>query len=230
MFHNTRVPLSYWFLAIWYFTTSEGRFTAKELEEIIGVGSSRTAQNIMRKLKNSMIRLEQKRLYEMTTQDKLQGLVEVGQEFVIIPSHGGVKIAIAVEVDKSKIGRIRMNVVRDKYSSNFNHFIEDNVDFYSMVVFYEKRTGWLKSERYYEGNQATTNYISYVRKIMPKFSRWLSMKERNILSQFPLPDILKGFCIEFNSNKYKVAKTSFYELLHSTVKPLPEQLKNERSS
>jgi hypothetical protein len=48
--HGTRKPITYWFKAMWWFTTRKAGVNAVNLQELLGLGSYHTAWNWLQKL------------------------------------------------------------------------------------------------------------------------------------------------------------------------------------
>ena len=81
------------------------------MQQILGLGSYRTAWTWLHKLRRAMVR---------PGRDKLAGKIEVDETYIGAPGKGGkrgrgsenkVLVAIAVEINDKKIGRIRMAVI-----------------------------------------------------------------------------------------------------------------------
>jgi hypothetical protein len=127
IFHNTRVPIRSWFLAMWLACTQKTGLSAVGLQRTLGLGSYRTAWLILQKLREAMIRLGR---------DQLQKSVEVDETYI-----GGEEkeirgrqlvnkalVVIAVELDGRKTGRVRLRHVSDGSSQNLIGFIADCVE------------------------------------------------------------------------------------------------------
>jgi hypothetical protein len=93
---SSKKPITYWFKAMWWFTTRKSGINAVNLKELLGFGSYGTAWTWLQKLRRCTIRHER---------EKLSGRVEV-DEFVIGGKRSGKRgrgaegktiVAIAVE-------------------------------------------------------------------------------------------------------------------------------------
>lgn len=141
--HRTRKPITYWFKAMWWFTTRKSGVNAVNLKELLGLGSYHTAWTWLQKLRRCTIRKDR---------EKLSGRVEVDEFFV-----GGQKagkrgrgadgktiVYIAVERDLKQdpstleeywqIGRARMQVALDCSSYSLETFINHNIEAGSTVA------------------------------------------------------------------------------------------------
>jgi transposase-like protein len=141
--HRTRKPITYWFKAMWWFTTRKSGVNAVNLKELLGLGSYQTAWTWLQKLRRCTNRKDR---------EKLSGRVEVDEFFV-----GGQKtgkrgrgadgktiVYIAVERDMKQdpstleeywqIGRARMQVALDCSSYSLETFINHNIEAGSIVA------------------------------------------------------------------------------------------------
>lgn len=110
--HATKKPLTYWFKAMWWFTTRKSGVNAVNLKDLLGLGSYQTAWAWLHKLRRCTIR---------KGRERLSGRVEVDEFFIGGQKPGkrgrganGKTIVIAaVEKSGNRIGRIRLQVVPD---------------------------------------------------------------------------------------------------------------------
>ena len=125
--HGTKKPLTYWFKAMWWFTTRKSGVNAVNLKDLLGLGSYQTAWSWLHKLRRCTIR---------QGRDRLSGTVEV-DEFVIGGQKPGKRgrgadgktiVVAAVEKKGKKLGRIRLQVVPDCSGDVLDQFVSTNVD------------------------------------------------------------------------------------------------------
>jgi transposase-like protein len=125
---SSKKPVTYWFKAMWWFTTRRSGVNAVNLKELLGFGSYNTAWHWLQKLRRCTIRKDR---------EKLSGRVEV-DEFVIGGQKSGKRgrgaegktiVAAAVErCDKEKkIGRVRLQVILDYSAYSLETFITENI-------------------------------------------------------------------------------------------------------
>jgi len=130
--HDTKKPITYWFRAMWWFTTRKSGVNAINLQDLLGC-SYVTAWSWLQKLRQCTIRKDR---------EKLSGKVEVDEFFI-----GGQKpgkrgrgaggksiVVAAVERQGRKIGRIRLQVINDCSSESLKTFIDQNIAAGSYVV------------------------------------------------------------------------------------------------
>ena len=109
IFHRSHTPLSTWFAAAWFVTSTKNGTSALALQQQLGFGSYETAWAWMHKLRRAMVRPDR---------DLLGGIVELDETFVGGVSVGKdgagsdkVPVRIAVErVSPTKLGRVRFEV------------------------------------------------------------------------------------------------------------------------
>lgn len=141
--HGTKKPITYWFKAMWWFTTRKSGVNAVNLQELLGLGSYRTAWTWLQKLRRCTIRKDR---------EKLSGRVEV-DEFYVGGEKSGKRgrgaegktiVFVAVERDPVqnpqtlemywRMGRVRMQIGLDCSSFSLETFIDDAVQSGSTVV------------------------------------------------------------------------------------------------
>lgn len=124
--HGTKKPLTFWFKAMWWFTTRKSGVNAINLKDLLGLGSYQTAWLWLHKLRRCTIR---------QGREKLSGDVEV-DEFVIggqkpgkrgRGANGKTIVVAAVEKEEKKLGRIRLQVVPDCSGDTLEQMVMTNV-------------------------------------------------------------------------------------------------------
>lgn len=179
--------------------------TASYLQKELSIGSNRTALHIFHKLKLIMI-------YPVL--EKLQGNVEIITTDILI-ANKKVFVAIAVEVNHQKIGRIRIVPIARGVRTDIVDFIDSCIKSGSTIIhreenisifeLYEDYTKVLKTERY---------NFSCTQRVVNKLNSWL----RNTNNEKSVDSLLDDFCMRFNSLKSKIP---FYVLLKNAVNTEP---------
>jgi hypothetical protein len=114
------VPVTDWFAAVWLVTSQKNGVSALGLQQVLGMGSNRTAWTWMHKLRGAMVRPDR---------DRLDGVVEVDETSVGGRERGKgtagrgtthkAVVAIAVEVLEPKgFGRVRLVRLREVNSES----------------------------------------------------------------------------------------------------------------
>ena len=112
LFADTHLPLRLWFEALWHVTSQKSGASALGLQRVLGLGSYRTAWNLLHKLRRAMVR---------PGRERLQGIVEVDEIFIGGPrpgkrgrgAQGKVLVVVAAQQAAKGIGRIRLTRVAD---------------------------------------------------------------------------------------------------------------------
>src|SRR3989338_8385847 len=123
IFDATRKALRLWFRIMWLVTSQKTGASALNLQRHLGFGRYETVWIWLHKLRRAMVR---------PGRDKLSGEVEVDETYV-----GGVEmgvagrqtekkaiVAIAVETNDGKIGRVRMARVEDVSAKSLTPFVQ----------------------------------------------------------------------------------------------------------
>ena len=222
VFEGTRKPLVLWFRAIWWVTSQKNGASAKGLQGILGFGSYETAWTWLHKLRRAMVR---------PGRDRLTGTIEVDETYI-----GGEKpgkrgrgaegkalVVIAAQEDGKRIGRIRLQRVRDASARSLGPAVKQSVEPGSIV-----RTDDWKG---YNG----LKQLGYVRKIARKDStvgdnllplcnrvaallkRWLVGTHQGAVSHAHLDYYLDEYTFRFNRRTSRHRGKLFYRLLQQAV-------------
>jgi len=113
IFHRSHTPLSTWFAAVWFVTSSKNGVSAKGLQDALGFGSYETAWAWLHKLRRAMVRPDRGLLGEDPSV-----IVELDQSFlggrsVGKPGGSSDKTAITIAVERTaggRLGRVRLQV------------------------------------------------------------------------------------------------------------------------
>lgn len=113
IFHRSHTPLSTWFAAVWFVTSSKNGVSARGLQDALGFGSYETAWAWLHKLRRAMVRPDR----ELLGADP-DVIVELDQSFLGGRSTGkqgasSDKIPITIAVERTaagRLGRVRLEV------------------------------------------------------------------------------------------------------------------------
>jgi transposase-like protein len=131
IFEQTKTGLARWFLAIYLVTASKGGIAAMELQRQMGFGSYQTAWSWLHKIRRAMVVPGRKPLSDRVEADEtLVGGPRPGK-----PGRGAAgktAVAGAVESGRGKargrrLGRLRLQAVRDASASSLVGFLGQNV-------------------------------------------------------------------------------------------------------
>jgi transposase-like protein len=227
IFQDTHKPLSMWFRAMWWVTSQKNGSSALGLQRVLGIGSYKTAWTWLHKLRVAMVR---------PGRDRLKGVVEVDEAFIGGKQSGNkrgrgtdnkVLIAIAVEMDKKKIGRIRLGVIPDASAKSLEEFLQKSVEKGSTVV----TDGW----RGYNGvENIGYKHIIQNRKVFDEgkllphahlvvslLKRWIMGTLQGSLSEQHMNYYLDEYTFRFNRRKSGSRGMLFYRLIEQAVEIKP---------
>lgn len=227
IFQDTHKPLTLWFRAIWYITSQKNGTSALNLQRVLGLGSYETAWTWLHKLRRAMVR---------QGRDKLNGIVEVDEAFIGAPAKGGkrgrsaenkVLVAVAVEVNDKKIGRIRIGIIDSASSENLHNFIEETIEKGSTIVTDGWRgynglseNGYLQEIRKRKTEDEST-LLPHVHTVISLLKRWLLGTLQGSCSKEHIAYYLDEYTFRFNRRKSKSRGMLFYRLLQNAVQLQP---------
>ena len=228
IFHDTKKPLRMWFMAMWYVVNQKNGVSALGLQQVLGLGSYRTAWNWLHKLRRAMVR---------PGRDKLSGVVEVDEIFI-----GGKKsgkpgrsadgktiVLIAAEDTGHGVGRIRLSVIPDASSTSLEAALEQMVEPGTTI----KTDGW----RGYYGLQdkgythikadperpSEEDSTPLAHRISSLLKRWILGTHQGAVNADHLPYYLDEFTFRFNRRTSKSRGKLFCRLVQQALEydPIP---------
>lgn len=223
IFQGTHTPLTLWFRAIWYVVVQKHGTNALNLQRVLGLGSYQTAWTMLHKLRRAMVRPDR---------EKLRGRVEIDEAYIGGVSKTGKRgrgsdgktlIAVAVEVNDKKIGRIRLKPIEEASSIQLLSFIEETIEEGSTII----TDGW----RSYAGLK-TMNYTHEIMNskemnaddLLPHIHTTVSLLKRWILGTFQgswskehLAYYLDEYTFRYNRRKSNSRGLLFLRILENAV-------------
>ena len=227
IFQDSRLPLRFWFRAIWQITSQKNGASALGLQRVLGLGSYQTAWTVLHKLRRAMVR---------PGRDKLSGRVEVDETQVGRPGYKGrgsptkTLIVIAAQEDGKGIGRIRMAQIPDGSAHYLHGFIQSAVAPGSSV----HTDGWkpyqgLASLGYqHEISKLKGQPLSAAIEVLPRIhrvasllKRWLLGTHQGAIAPAHLDYYLDEFTFRFNRRTSASRGKLLYRLLQQAVQVPP---------
>lgn len=231
IFQDTHKPLRAWFHAIWLVTTQKQGASAMTIQQVLGLGSYRTAWAWLHKLRHAMVRPDR---------DLLEGIVEVDEAWVggVEPGVFGrqsttkAQVVIAVEERGRGMGRVRMKRVADGSAGSLEGFVksvvtrgsEVHTDGYSgymnLGMAGYKHRPRVQAGR---GKTAATELLPRVHLVVSLLKRWLLGTHQGAASLDHLDYYLDEFSFRFNRRRSRHRGLLFRRLLENAVRvdPLP---------
>ena len=231
IFHKSTKLLMIWFRAIWWMVAQKNGVSAKGLQKILGLGSYQTVWTWLHKFRRLMV---------LSGRSKLQGIVEVDEVFV-----GGKKsgkrgrgaegkslIAVAVEINGRKTGRMRLAKIPNASSESLNEFIKNNIEKSSKVI----TDGWtgyndlskigytheIQNSLVKDGDE---EILPNVHRIASLLKRWLLGTHQSYLNKNKLEYYLDEYVFRYNRRTSTSRGLLFLRIMEQAVISAPVSYK-----
>jgi len=222
IFQDSRLPLTLWFRAMWHLTSQKNGASALGVQRVLGLGSYQTAWAWLQKLRRAMVRPDR---------DDLAGTVQVDETYI-----GGEKsgksgrgaagkslVLIAAQIEKGRIGRIRLRQVANASGASLLGAVQTMVHLGSIV----QTDGW--------GGYSQLGTHGYVHEVVRKNSdmgenllpachqtasllkRWILGTHQGAVSHEHLAYYLDEFTFRFNRRTSHSRGKLFYRLAQQAV-------------
>ena len=233
VFQATRKPLRLWFRAMWWVSSQKNGASAMGLQQVLGLGSYKTAWTWLHKLRRAMVR---------PGRDRLTGMIEVDETYL-----GGVEegvrgrqtkskalIAVAAQEDGRGIGRIRMRRILDASAVSLMPFVESAIVPGSVV----HTDGWrgylpLQENGYVHRvtllrgkKESPSELMPRVHRVVSLLKRWLLGTHQGAVRHEHLDYYLDEFTFRFNRRKSRSRGKLFYRLVQQAVAVEPAPYKS----
>lgn len=226
IFHGAKKPLTYWFKALWWFSTRKSSVNALALQQALGLGSYHTAWCWLQKFRTCTI---------FPDRALLSGQVEA-DEFYLGGERSGkrgrgaehkCKVAVAVERQGKKLGRLRMQVIDDCSSAQLLPFVQKNI-VPSSTISTDGWKGYNGLETEFDHRRVLTAQAENKESVLPGVHLVISLVKRVILGTFQGrfdPDYLQRYLDEyvfrFNRRTCRVPGKRFWRIIQSAVASPP---------
>jgi len=231
IFHKSTKPLLIWFHAMWWMVAQKDGVSAKGLQKILGLGSYQTAWTWLHKFRRLMV---------LDGRSKLHGIVEVDEVFLGGKTSGkrgrGAEgkslIAVAVEINGRKTGRMRLAKIPNASGEILNEFVENNIEKPATVIT-DAWTGYsgLSNIGYtHEIQNATAKeddeeILPNVHRIASLLKRWLLGTHQSYLNKNKLEYYLDEYVFRYNRRTSISRGLLFRRLMEQAVITVPVSYK-----
>jgi len=228
IFQDTRQPLTMWFRAMWAVTNQKTGVSALGLQRALGLRSYKTAWTWAHKLRRAMVR---------PGRDRLQGAVEVDEAYIggVHPGRRGRQtesqalVAVAVEVDGPRLGRIRLRRIANASAKSLMPFVQEAIEPGSRVhtdgwLGYEplRRHGYKHRITFLEGQSRTpSQLLPRVHRVVSLLKRWLLGTHHGAATHAHLDYYLDEFTFRFNRRRSTARGKLFFRLVEQAVAVAP---------
>lgn len=227
IFHGTKKPLHFWFKALWWFSTRKSGVNAVALQDLLGLGSYRTAWCWLQKLRTCTIFSDRK---------PLGGKIEA-DEFYLGGACSGkrgrgaenkCKVAVAVERQGRKLGRIRLQMITDCSSEQLLPFLKTNTVSGSLI----STDGWkgyngLEKEGF-SHHKVLSSHAENKESVLPGVHLVISLVKRVILGTFQgrfdapyLQRYLDEYVFRFNRRTSRSVGKKFWQIMQQAAQSSP---------
>ena len=228
IFQDTRTPLSTWFRTMWWVTNQKTGVSALGLQRALGLRSYKTAWTWLHKLRRAMVR---------PGRDRLTGQVEVDETYL-----GGVHrgrrgrqtqtkalVAVAVQVEGPRLGRIRLRRLPDASAASLMGFVQETIEPRSLV----HTDGWqgyvpLRRHGYrhrvtflHDQAEPPSQLMPHVHQVVSLLKRWLLGTHHGAVTHAHLDDYLDEFTFRFTRRRSRSRGKLFFRLAQQAVSVHP---------
>jgi transposase-like protein len=209
---------------MWWVTSQKTGVSALGLQRVLGLRSYKTAWTWLHKLRRAMVR---------PGRDRLTGWVEVDETYVggVHPGRRGRQtdtkalVAIAVEIEGKRLGRIRLRRVPDASGASLTGFVDEAIDPGSHVhtdgwLGYEplRRKGYHHRVTHLQGQAKTPSQLMpHVHQVVSLLKRWLLGTHHGAVTHEHLDYYLDEFTFRFNRRRSRSRGKLFYRLAQQAV-------------
>ncbi len=227
IFQDGHLPLTLWFRAIWHVTSQKNGVSALGVQRVLGLGSYQTAWAWLHKLRRAMVR---------PGRDRLSGTVEVDETYWGAAEAGVIGrltyskrlIAAAVQVDGTRIGRIRLRRIPSHTKATLHGFITqvvepgstirtDGLNHYPGLSGYKHEVIVVKRQP-----ETASELLPHVHRVVSLLKRWLLGTHQGAVSGAHLDYYLDEFTFRFNRRTSASRGKLFYRLVQQAVQVGPK--------
>ena len=220
-----------WFTAIWWVTTQKYGASAEGLQQVLGLKSYETAWTWLHKIRKAMV---------VFNRSMLSGTVEIDECYIGGKAEGGkpgrgsenkTLVAVTVELDGKKLGRIRLQIIKDASFESWCSFITENIEQGSKIVS-DSWTGLSRIETkgykrvVYKQSAASCKeeMLPHVLLVISLLKRWLLGTHQGAVDPKYLQAYLDEYAFRFNRRKSAKRGLLFYRLLENAMIVEPSTL------
>jgi transposase-like protein len=221
IFQDSHLPLTLWFRTMWYVATQKNGVSALGLQQVLGLGSYKTAWAMLHKLRRAMVR---------PGRDRLRGTVEVDETYWGTEEKGVVGrltedkaiIIVAAEEDGRGIGRIRLRRISDLTKATLHGFIMDVVEEGNTVRTdglraYMGLNGYVHDRQVQRRQPEGEHLLPRVHRVVSLLKRWMLGTHQGAIGHEHLDYYLDEFTFRFNRRTSRYRGKVFYRLVQQAV-------------
>lgn len=224
LFQDTKLPLTLWFQIIWWFMGQKNGVSALALQQNFGIGSYRTAGKVLSKLRSCTV---------LSGRTLLEGTVEVDEAFLGGKNNKEI-IAVAAEKRGSATGRIRLQHIQSRGSSDIQKFIQTVVKQGSIIVSDRHKSYPTIVKKGYQHEPQRKPYSweevdGNDERLLPRLHRSVSLLKRwyygtyhGRINKENLQTYLDEFVFRFNRRTSKSRGLVFHRMVEAAISSNPK--------
>jgi transposase-like protein len=218
---------------MWLLMAQKSGVSAKNLCDTYGFGSYQTAWGWLQKLRGLMVR---------GGRERLAGTVEVDEMFIgghedgLVgrdPRSAKVLVAIAVEVRKERLGRVRFRCLDDATGASLMPFVKQNVEPDSEVITdgwqgYSglESAGYRRHKKVAPTKRESSETMPHVHLVASLVKRWLRGTHQGAVRREHLQGYLDEFAFRFNRRLSQHRGKLFHRLMQQAIFNGPPAVKS----
>lgn len=206
IFQDSHISLPLWFKAIWYISSQKPSATVSQIQNLLGIGSNRTALSITQKIRQCRIR---------PLEIKLQGCIEIGFYSELFKNER-VTFATIAEITNNKISHIKIYRLLRGNRELINNYLIKNVSTGTTII----APWWIGREKIgsiYKSKTKHNEYTYvYAKKVKEDFQKWFRKEQ----TSENFDECAERFCSIFNCSKEPI---DFEELVLRCIDPQNQQ-------
>jgi len=221
--HNSRTPIRKWFMGVWLLCTQKTGVSARTIQRELKVGY-KTAWLMLQKLRGAMVRADRGSVSKEAEVDETY----IGGEESGVSGRqlvGKALVAIAVELDGKKVGRIRLRHVPDASGQSLVGFVADCVEPGARVHTDDwsgyagvAAAGYVHRVTPILGDAARAlKYFPHVHLVASLLKRWLGATHQGGVQKPHLQGYLDEFAFRFNRRRSRHVGKIFHRLIEQMV-------------
>lgn len=216
IFQDTHKPLKTWFRVIWWVTAQKYGASAHGLQHILGIKSYKTAWIWLQKLRRAMVD---------PNREKLNGIIEVDETYIGGKEEGkrgrGFEkkslVAIALEINNSKIGRVRFKRIENASAESLHSFVKHNIEKGSTIIT-DNWASYKGIEDYiHVAKPSSKSHLKRTHLVITLVKRWLLGTLQGAARKEHLDYYLDEYTFRFNRRKSKYRGKLFHRLLENAI-------------
>jgi transposase-like protein len=216
MFQDTHKPLKTWFRVIWWITAQKYGASAHGLQHILGVKSYRTTWIWLQKLRRAMV---------SPNREKLNGIIEVDETYIGVKEEGTrgrqfkkkSLVAIAVEINNNKIGRVRLKRIEDASANSIHSFVRHNIEKGSTIITDKWDSYNGLNDYVHIAKPSSKSHLKRAHLVVTLVKRWLLGTLQGAVRKEHLDYYLDEYTFRFNRRKSTYRGKLFYRLLENAI-------------